>query len=134
MNDINPASQVVFYIDGKEFSSLEEFFERIGALLRPGTVKGWIHSFDAFNDFLYDEDLPSEGFTLVWTNSALSAANLGYPETIRQLELSLSWVHPVNITTVLQRIELAKESKGPTMFDEILDVLRGHDEIKLVLE
>jgi RNAse (barnase) inhibitor barstar len=78
----------VYEIDGTRFSTLEEFYEEVSRVLIPGAY--WGRNLDAFNDILRGGfGTREEGFVLVWKNSDLSRQRLGYPETVRQLGLSL---------------------------------------------
>jgi RNAse (barnase) inhibitor barstar len=125
----------IYYIDGKDFSTLEEFFTAISDVLIPRAVKGWIHNLDAFNDLLWrGDDIPVDGFTLHWKNSAVSRENLGYRETVRQLEKSLQKSHPINRRILEHEIELARTNKGETVFDRIIDIIKSHETIHLILE
>jgi RNAse (barnase) inhibitor barstar len=125
----------IYYIDRKDFSTLDEFFNAISDVLIPGAVKGWIHNLDAFNDLLWrGDDIPVDGFTLHWKNSAVSRENLGYQETVRQLEKSLLQSHPINRKALVEQIELARTNKGETVFDRIIDIIKHHETIHLILE
>jgi RNAse (barnase) inhibitor barstar len=67
-----------YRIDGKRFSTLEEFYEEISRVLFPGV--SWGHNLDAFNDILRGGfGTPDEGFILIWENSETSRRNLAYP-------------------------------------------------------
>lgn len=127
-------AQASFLIDGSDFDTLEGFLQAFTDELIPGAVRGWIHNLDAFNDFLYrGDEKPPDGFTLVWKNSDLSRTKLGYGETVRQLERGFSKCHPLNKGIIQARIELARQQKGSTIFDEIVEIIRGHSDIQLIL-
>ena len=124
-----------YVIDGSNFSTYEEFFREITRTLIPGAIDRWLHNLDALNDHLYrGDDKPEGGLVLIWRNSALSKARLGYPETIRRLENNLKICHPTAIPIIQQRIELAKQNKGVTFFDEVIEVIRVHEDVELRLE
>ncbi|MDQ3816701.1 MAG: barnase inhibitor [Acidobacteriota bacterium] len=127
-------SKPIYIIDGNNFSTYEELFREITQVLAPGAIDSWIHSLDALNDYLYrGDDKPREAFILVWKDSALSKTRLGYSETIRRLESSLKRCHPSNIPILQERIALAKQNQGITFFDEIIDIIREHEDIELRL-
>ena len=84
-----------YVIDGSRITSLETFYDEIGHVLIPGHQ--WGRNLDAFNDILRGGfGTPDEGFTLKWSHSAVSKEKLGYPETVRQLEIRLARCHPSN--------------------------------------
>jgi RNAse (barnase) inhibitor barstar len=125
----------IYIIDGGNFSTYGEFFREITKVLVPDAIEGWIRNLDVLNDYLYrGDDKPEGGFILIWKNSALSKTRLGYSETIRWLESHLKICHPANIPIIQERIALAKQNKGITFFDEIVDVIRVHEDIELRLE
>src|ERR671911_2815289 len=82
-----------YEIDGKNFSTLEGFYDEISRVLIPGAW--WGRNLDAFNDILRGGFVtPESGFTLRWLNHDVSRRRLGYDETVRQLELTLQRCHP----------------------------------------
>jgi RNAse (barnase) inhibitor barstar len=105
--------QPEYEIDGRDFSTLDEFFEVISRVLIPEAW--WGHNLDAFNDILRGEfGTPEGGFVLRWKNSALSRERLGS----------------------------FKEGVEPTVFELLVEIIRVHgaggaeaeDGVELVLE
>jgi RNAse (barnase) inhibitor barstar len=134
-------AKLVYEIDGRDFSTLEEFYAVISRVLIPGA--GWGHNLDAFNDILRGGfGTPEGGFVLQWKNSDLSRERLGYSETVRQLEQRLSRCHPLNQQHVSEDLRRAKEGAGPTVFDWLVEIIHIHgaggaeeeDVVELVLE
>jgi RNAse (barnase) inhibitor barstar len=130
-----------YEIDGHRFATLEQFFEEVSRVMIPGAK--WGHNLDAFNDILGGGfGTPEEGFTLRWENHAVSKTNLGYPETVRQLELRLARCHPTNRPHVAQELARARAQQGPTVFDWLVEIIRDHgpggrqaaDNVELVLD
>ena len=130
-----------YEIDGERFSSLEGFYEEVSHTLIPEAE--WGHNLDAFNDILRGGfGTPEQGFILRWRNHALSKARLGYPETVRQLELRLQRCHPTNRGFVGRDLAEARKGLGPTVFDWLVEIIRDHgvggtqeeDHVELVLE
>ncbi len=120
-----------YVIAGENFSTLEKFYDEISRVLIPDAE--WGHNLDALNDILRGGfGTPPEGFILVWKNSALSRQRLGYPETVRQLELRLARCDPSNRPSVQAELEQAKQDKGPTVFDWLVE--EAEDGVELVLE
>ena len=128
-------SKQIYIIDGNKFSTLEEFWEEIGHVLMGIPNAYWGRNLDAFNDILYGGwGTPDEGFILIWKNSSLSRTKLGYPETVRQLERRLKICHPVNREHVKRGIESAGRNEGQTVFDWLVEIIREHKDIELMLE
>ena len=131
---------MMYEIDGARFSTLEEFFEEVTRVLVPDVY--WGHNLDAFNDILRGGfGTPDEGFVLSWKNSDLSRQRLGYPETVRQLELRLTRCHPSNKEYVARDLQAALRKEGATVFDWLIEIIEHHgpggeegrDNVKLVL-
>ena len=129
-------SNAVYEIDGRRFSTLEDFYAEVSRVLIPGA--DWGHNLDAFNDILRT---PEGGFTVRWLRHAVSKERLGYPETIRQLELRLVRCHASHRPQVTQELESARAGQGPTAFDWLVEIIRDHgpggrqanDRVELVL-
>lgn len=115
----------VLTIDGACFSDFDGFtreFSRL--LLRDHTWRG---NLDAFNDILGGGfGTPDNGWVLRWLNSELSRSALGYEATLRKREQLLLTCHPSNRSTVQAEILKAKRREGPTLFDEIVGIIRDH--------
>ena len=64
-------TEATYEIDGRDFSTLEEFLEVIGNVLIPEA--DWGRSLDAFHDILRGGfGTPEGGFRLRWKHSAVS--------------------------------------------------------------
>lgn len=114
-----------YRLDGKRFSTLEEFCSEISRVLIPGYR--WGHNLNAFNDILRGGfGTPDEGFVLIWENSELSKTRLGYSETVRQLELRLERCHPTNRNSVRKQLRNAHSKRGPVVFDWLVEIIRVH--------
>lgn len=112
-----------FIIDGKNFCTLEEFYDEVGNVLIPG--QKWGKNLEAFNDILYDWiNVPDDEIIIKWINSDISKERLGYSETVRQLEKRLQKCHPTNRNRVWKYLEEAKQLKGPTVLDWLVDILK----------
>ena len=112
-----------FVIDGDRFSTLQEFYEEFRNVVTPGYW--WGANLDAFNDVLRGGfGTPDEGYVLVWKNSDISRVRLGYSETVNELERRLSTAHPSARSSLLQRIQSAKEEKGDTVFDWLINAIK----------
>jgi hypothetical protein len=118
------ADTPVLVIDGAAFGDFEGFQREFSLLLED---YAWQGNLDAFNDILRGGfGTPESGFMLRWLNSDLSVRALGYEATRRHLEGLLQTCHPSNVDHVRQRIDTARRGEGPTLFDEIVEIIRGH--------
>jgi hypothetical protein len=114
----------VLVIDGALFSDLDGFAREFSRLLCNYTWRG---SLDAFNDLLRGGfGTPANGWVLRWLDSESSRAALGYEATIRRLEQLLLTCHPSNRLTIEAWISSARRGEGPTLFDEIVEIIRDH--------
>lgn len=114
-----------YVLDGAHTTSLEVFFKQFSDVVLSGAR--WGQNLDAFNDVLKGGfGTPDEGFTLRWHNSELARASLGYPETVRQLELRLERCHPSNRDAVQRDLSDARRGAGPTVFDWLVEIISIH--------
>jgi RNAse (barnase) inhibitor barstar len=124
----------IFTIDGRDFSTLQEFYEVVGAVLVPGQY--WGKNLDAFNDILcwplHDDPEP---YVLVWKNSKVSRTRLNHLEAERQLERRLKHCYPLNRVLVAEELARAGRCEGPTVFDWLVEIIQDHpDWVTLKLE
>ena len=134
-------AKAVYEIDGDDFATLQEFYDVVSRVLIPGAE--WGHNLDALNDILRGGfGTPEGGFILRWKNSAISREQLGYPETVRQLERRLTHCHPTNRQSVGEDLERARRGLGATVFDWLVEIVQVHcaggreqeDGVELILE
>jgi RNAse (barnase) inhibitor barstar len=117
---------MVYEIDGRQFSTLEEFFAEFSRVVTPG-FDPLLSNLDAFDDVLSGGcGTPDGGFTLRWKNHELSRQRLGYAQTVRQLELRLARCHPTNRPQVAQDLKQAQAHQGPTVFDWLTEIIHDH--------
>src|SRR5258708_32357167 len=89
-------AKVVYEIDGRDFSTLEEFYQVVSRVLVPGAQ--WGQNLDAFNDILRAGfGTPEGGFVLRWKTSAVSRERLGVPEHIRRPSRPLAPLKPSSL-------------------------------------
>ncbi|MBW2455832.1 MAG: barstar family protein [Deltaproteobacteria bacterium] len=114
-------------MDGRNFSTLQDFYVEISRVLIPNA--DWGHNLDAFNDILRGGfGTPDGGFVLRWLNSQLSRQRLGRGEAARQLERRLARCHPTNRAHVKAEIASSRQGEGPTVFDWLVEIIRDHGE------
>lgn len=71
----------VFEIDGRNFDSLDGFYDEVTKSLGAAP---WGRNLDAFNDILRGGfGTPDDGFVLRWVNSERSRVALGYGATVK---------------------------------------------------
>jgi len=122
-----------YEIDGRRTKSLSAFFAEVSRVLLPGL--SWGRNLDAFDDVLYGGfGTPDEGFVIRWRNSSEAREALSYPETVRQLEFRLAHCHPSSREPVERELNLARANTGPTVFDWLLEIIRSHPDVPLVLD
>lgn len=119
------AEKQIYEIEGKDFTSLDGFYDAISSQVIPGVA--WGRNLDAFNDILRGGfGTPREGFVLRWRNSRLSMERLGYPETVRQLQWRLSVCHAGYRSRVLKQLAEAQAHQGAIVFDWLIAIIRTH--------
>jgi len=124
-------------IDGNNFSNLDEFYDEIERKFTKDLGYNTGHNLDAFNDILlggfnvYEYEEP---VIIKWVNSKKSREDLGYVLTISELKKSLDKCHPSHIASINKRIEDLKLNNGVTLFDDIIDIIKSHKHIELILK
>ena len=114
----------VLIVDGTRFSDLDGFAREFSRLLSGYTWRG---NLDALNDVLRGGfGTPEDGWVLKWVGSETSRTALGHPETARRLERLLPAVHSSNRAAFEARLDEARRGEGPTLFDEIVAIIRDH--------
>jgi RNAse (barnase) inhibitor barstar len=114
----------VLVIDGTRFSDFDGFAREFSRLLDDYVWRG---NLDAFNDLLRGGfGTPPSGWVLRWLSSTRSRSALGYGATVQWLEQLLLTCHPSNRSMIESRISRARRGEGPTLFDEIVEIIRKH--------
>ncbi|MFC7217989.1 barstar family protein [Streptomyces polyrhachis] len=112
-----------YVLDGQRIHNLEDFWRVMGeAVNGPGGYFG--RNLDAFRDCLWGGfGTPDDGeFKVQWREHACSKQALGYPETVRQLEIRLKRCHPTNRGWVTEDLNAALAGRGPTVFDWLVEI------------
>ena len=119
-----PADLPVLVIDGAAFTDFEGFRREFAALLHDYV---WHGSLDAFNDILRGGFGTPEGpWVLRWLSSERSRQSLGHEATLTRLEMLVSTCHPSHVEDFRRRINAARRRQGPTLFDEMVEIIRVH--------
>lgn len=114
---------VTYVVDGSRVGSMEDFWRVVGeAVNGPGGYFG--RNLDAFADCLGGGfGTPEDGaYAVEWRDHEVSRARLGHAETARQLELRLARCHPDNRPAVAADLAAAREERGPTVFDWLVEI------------
>jgi RNAse (barnase) inhibitor barstar len=128
------ADRPSYVIDGQNFTTLDGFYEEVGRVLIPG--QQWGRNLDAFNDILSWPSLDAgELYLLTWKNADLSKQRLGHAAMANKLERTLRTCHQSNVSSITERLQAAREEKGPTLFDWLVEIIRENKEyVNLRLE
>lgn len=125
-----------FIIDGEKFNDYKGFCKEFSDEVLSGKYI-WQGNLDAFNDILFGGfgDIETgECYRIIWRNSIKSKQNLGYHERIKKLESIIESCHPSNISRLREEINIASKGAGPTLFDELIEIISDHENINLILE
>lgn len=117
-------------IDGEKFSDLEGFYLEIDRLLTKDLEWKTGHNLDAFNDLLrggFGVHEYGEVLQIKWINFAKSRQDFGYDATIEYYQGVIKRCHPTNIEYVQQELLNAKERKGKTILDIIIEIILDSD-------
>lgn len=127
---------VTYVIDGSEVTGLDRFWDLVGeAVNGPGGYFG--RNLDAFADCLSGGmGAPEDNdFVIEWRDHTLSARALGHEETARHLRRLTTRAHPDSLPLLRERIARADAGLGPTLFDELVEIVRerrGPDALRLL--
>lgn len=118
-------------IDGTHFSSIDEFYSEIDKLLTKDLSWKTGHNMDAFHDLLRGGvgiHEVGESIDFYWIHANKSRQDFGYEATVLYWEKILQKCHPSNYEEVMKKIEEAKNKKGETLFDIIIEeILNKND-------
>ena len=123
-------------IDGDSFSTLDSFYDEVERKLTKDLDWNIGRNLDAFNDILnggfgvFDYEEPA---VIIWRNSEKSRRELGWDETIQHLQRKLLRCHPSNKSSVEEDLRLARDQKGQTIFELLIDIIRTHNHLQLQL-
>jgi RNAse (barnase) inhibitor barstar len=132
---------MVYELDGTRFSTLEEFFDEVSAVIIPGAV--WGRNLDAFNDILRGGfGTPDRSFTIRWRNHGTHVSDSVTPSRQNNWRRSSARCHPENRTSVEAELREAELGRGSTVFDWLVEIIRVHgpagtesgDRVALILD
>lgn len=123
-------------IEGSRFNDVEGFYTEVDKVFTKDLSWKTGHNLDAFNDLLlggFGVYEYGEPITIIWENANKSKEDLGYNATVIHYESMLMKCHQTNIDNVKVLLESAKQEKGDTIFDIIIQIIKEHDEIEIML-
>ena len=115
-------SKPVLTIDGNNVYDFASFIQEFNRTFSQFDVE-WSGNLDAFNDYLV---WPDGEYILVWERSELSRQRLGFDEMVKWLGERVQHCHPANVPQMRERLEAAKRAEGQTMFDLLVEIIRGN--------
>jgi RNAse (barnase) inhibitor barstar len=116
-----------YELDGRRIGSLEDFYAEVSRVLIPD--RDWGRNLDAFNDILAGGfGTPKEGFVVVVRGATHLRSVLGHAAVVDRWRRLLrdGVVHPTNRAHVRTVIRDAELGQGPTLFDELIEIIRSH--------
>lgn len=125
-----------FVIDGNNFSDYEGFCDEFSRVILTNKYH-WTGNLNAFNDILFGgfgDIQPGECYTIVWKNVKKSKVDLGYPETVCQLKITLKNCQPSNKDFIQEELKNAEHNIGPTIFDWLIEIIYDNNNVKLIIE
>lgn len=115
-------------INGSHFSDLIGFYEEVSRVLMEDA--DWkVGTLDGFDDILY-------GFQgeIVWKESEKSKDNLGFEATKVFYENKIRKGKPFNIDLAQQKLDELMAGNGQTLFEILVEILKSHKNITLILD
>ncbi|WP_406458402.1 barstar family protein [Streptomyces sp. NBC_00876] len=114
----------VYVLDGTRIRTLDDFWRVVmDAFDGPGR-QYFGGNFAAFADCLSGgpghPDV--DEYIVEWRDHDVSRVHLGYPETVRRLERDRTRCHPSIRTAVAAYLAEARGRRGPSVFDQLVEV------------
>ena len=128
----HPSKQSVYAVDGRacrDFASTIAEFNRVFESW--GDVP-WQGNLDAFND-LIDWVNDVGPYVLVWTDSHEVRQGLGYQAMALWLQDHVNRCERGFGQEWRERLAQAEGGEGPTLFDELVEIIADHEQIELRL-
>jgi len=115
-------------INGGHFSDLDGFYQEINRLFMAD--EDWkVGTLDGFDDILY-------GYKgeIIWKDSEKSKKDLGFDLTKEFYDNKIRIGKPYNVKLIQQKLDDLMEGKGQTLFKILVEIIKSHQNIKLVLD
>lgn len=115
-------------IDGGHFSDLEGFYVEISQLFMKD--EDWkVGTLDGFDDILYGVETD-----ITWKDSQKSKEDLGFDLTKEFYENKIRQGKPFNVQLIQQKLEELIAGNGQTLFEILIEIIKSHKNITLILE
>ena len=132
---MHPAKTIV--INGVLIHDIVSFYKEVNGVFMQTENWQLAESLDAFNDLLYGSYgiiKDAEPLILVWKNHEQSRAALGKAATMAYYEKKLYAGSPFNQELIAQKLSELRDDKGLTYFDILIEIIKDHKNITLVLQ
>jgi RNAse (barnase) inhibitor barstar len=126
-----------FIIDGDNIHDIPSFYAEINRAFMSGEDWKLGNSLDAFNDLLYGGLGALQGYDnvmLVWKHIGKSKVALGVEATRKYYEEKLLPDSPFDKEYFRKKLAALEEGKGETYFDILMEIIREHSNIELIIE
>ena len=120
-------------INGDNFVDLESFYDEIDRVFTKDLEWDTGHNLDAFNDLLRGGFVVyeyGEQIKLTWKNISKSKGDLGLETTKKWYEQIIEQNKIENQQYFKDKLKELTEDNGQTLFDIILEIISGHENIK----
>ena len=127
-NTSNNNKKKMTVINGGHFSDLEGFYNEVSELFMKD--EDWIvGTLDGFDDILYGIDSD-----ITWKDSEKSKKDLGFDLTKKFYENKIRIGKPFNVELIQQKLDDLIDGKGQTLFEILVEILKSHQNINLILD
>ncbi|WP_411084761.1 barstar family protein [Streptomyces sp. cmx-18-6] len=114
----------IYVLDGLQIRTLDDFWRIVMDAFDGSGRQYFGRNLDAFADCLSGgpghPDV--DDYIVEWRHHEVSREHLGYPETVRQLEIRLARCHPANRPAFGADLAAAQEGRGPTVFESLIEI------------
>lgn len=113
-----------YVLDGTRIRTLDDFWQVLMDAFDSPRRQYFGCNLDAFGDCLSGGPGGPEAddYIVEWHDHAVSREHLGYQEMVRQLEPRLARCHPSNRTVFEARLAAARDQRGETVFDQLVEI------------
>lgn len=129
------SKSTTFIIKGKTIDSIADFYSEINRLFMQNESWQLAQSLDAFDDMLYGSYGAIQNFDtviLVWENHLHSKQTLGFDTTLNWYASKLDNPN-YNHKFISKEIQALKDGVGKTYYELLLEIIRSHKNINLLL-
>lgn len=121
----------VYVIDGANFADFDGFIAEWNRVYFRDFGADWNGNLDSFNDCFHWG--PAE-YVVIWRAAGKSRRDLGHEAMAEWLRGNVLRCHPTNIDGVMRRLVAASRGQGPTLFDDLVGIIRDQPNVDLRLE